>query len=173
METFLEILKYTVPAMVVALLTIFLVRSFINESDSRRKAEQLLKNHEITIPLRLQAYERVMLFLERISIDSLLIRHNQAGISSRQMHTEMLAAIRNEYEHNLSQQVYISAKAWENVKSARAQIIKVINTAAEKVNPNSTALDLSKKIIEEIGGYDKSPTQSAIDFIKNEIQALF
>ena len=173
METFLEILKYSIPAVVVALIVYFLVRTFIKEAESQRRAEQLLKNHEITIPLRLQAYERVMLLLERISIDSLLIRHNQAGINSRQMHTEMLSSIRNEYEHNLSQQVYISAKAWETVKTARSQIVKVINTAAEKINPTAPAIELSKKIIEEIREYDKSPTQVSINFIKDEIQAIF
>jgi hypothetical protein len=133
----------------------------------------LLKNHEITIPLRLQAYERIILFLERISIDSLLVRYNTQGAKSRQLHTDLLAAIRNEYEHNISQQVYISPKAWEMVKNARSQIVKVINTAAEQTDNAAPAIELSKKIIEGIGEFPKSPTQTAIDFVKNEVQALF
>ena len=173
METLLELAKYTIPALIVGLITFFLVRSFMREAESQRRSEQLLKNHEITIPLRLQAYERIMLFLERISIDSMLMRHNHPGATSRQMHTEMLAAIRSEYEHNISQQVYISPKAWEMVKNARSQIIKVINTSAEKTNPAAPSIELSKKIIEEIGEYPKSPTQTAIDFLKDEIRTLF
>jgi small-conductance mechanosensitive channel len=89
------------------------------------------------------------------------------------MHTELLAAIRSEYDHNISQQVYISPKAWEMVKNARSQIVKVINTAAEQTDPAAPAIELSKKIIEGIGEFPKSPTQSAIDFVKNEIQAMF
>ena len=173
METLLELAKYTIPALIVGLITFFLVRSFMREAESQRRSEQLLKNHEITIPLRLQAYERIMLFLERISVDSLLMRHSQSGLNSRQMHTEMLTAIRSEYEHNLSQQVYITPKAWEMVKNARAQIIKVINTSAEQTNPAAPAIELSKKILEEMGEYPKSPTQMAIDYIKDEIRTLF
>jgi hypothetical protein len=133
----------------------------------------MMKNHEIIVPLRFQAYERITLFLERISIESLLMRLNQPGMNSRQLHTEILTTIRNEYEHNLSQQVYMSAKAWEMVKNARAQMIKIINSAAEKTDPSLPALELNKKILENIGDYSKSPTQVAIDFLKTEIQGLF
>lgn len=173
METFTEVLKYSIPGVLVAALVIYLVHKFIAEAQNQRKADQLLKNHEITIPLRLQAYERIVLFLERISIDSLLVRHSPQGLKSRQLHTELLASIRNEYEHNISQQVYISPKAWEMVKNARAQIVKVINTAAEQTDSAAPGIELSKKIIEGIGEFPKSPTQTAIDFVKNEVQALF
>jgi hypothetical protein len=161
------------PATLVLLTTWLLIKNFLKNSENQRKAELMMKGHEITLPLRLQAYERIVLFLERISIDSLLMRNNQPGMNSRQLHSELLSAIRNEYEHNLSQQVYMSAQAWEMVKNARAQMIKIINTAAEKVNPALPAIELNKQILENIGEYPKSPSQSAIDFIKTEIQAFF
>lgn len=152
---------------------ILIIRMFLIKAEKERKAEILLKNHEIIIPLRIQAYERIILFLERISPDSLLTRHNQTGLTCRQFHTILLTSIRNEYEHNLSQQVFISSKAWEMVKNARTQMTKIINTAAEKINPNAPSIEFSKKILEIAGEYDKLPTQVAIEFIKKEIQMLF
>jgi hypothetical protein len=173
MEIFFEILKYTIPALTVLVTTWFLVSAFLKSAQKQRNVEFMMKNHEIILPLRLQAYERITLFLERISIESLLMRLNQPGMNSRQLHTELLATIRNEYEHNLAQQVYMSAKAWEMVKNARAQMIKIINTAAEKTDPSLPALEINKKILENIADYSKSPTQMAIDFLKTEIQGLF
>lgn len=173
MDIFLEILKYTVPALVILFVTLFLVRAFLKNAEKQRNIELMTKSHEITIPLRLQAYERIIIFLERISIESLLMRQNQPGMSSMQLHTELLSAIRSEFEHNLSQQLYISVKGWEMVKSARAQMIKIINTAAEKTNPTTPAIELNKKILENISEYSKSPTQLAIDFLKSEAHGLF
>jgi hypothetical protein len=173
MDAFINILQIIVPSLAIMVVTFFLVRSFLNNNEKMRKTEYMIRSHEITVPLRLQAYERLTLFLERISIDSLLMRCNQPGMNSRQLHSELLTSIRNEYEHNLSQQVYMSVQTWEMIKNARAQMIKVINTAAEKTNPVLPAIELSKNILEVIGEYPKSPTQTALDFIKTEIQQLF
>jgi hypothetical protein len=173
MDLFFELLKIVLPSIILAFITWYMVGKFIGNAENTRKSEVLLKNHEITIPLRFQAYERIALFLERISLDSLLMRINQSGMTSRQLHTEILASIRNEYEHNLSQQVYISVKAWEMVKNARAQMIKIINTAAEKTNPTLPSIELSKKILEIMSDYDKAPTQIALNYLKQEIQELF
>mgnify|MGYP001489654823 FL=1 len=128
--TIIEILILLIPAIIIAVTVIIIVRYYYKHSENERRAELILKNQEITLPLRLQAYERMTLFLERISPDSLLMRHNQSNITSRQLHSILLTSIRNEFEHNLSQQIYMSPKAWELVKNARSQIIKVINTAA-------------------------------------------
>jgi hypothetical protein len=169
----LEVLKYILPALIVFSTTWVLLWYFFKSSEKRRKIEFALKNHEITTPLRLQAYERMTLLLERISIDSLLTRTNQPGMNSRQLHTELLASIRLEFEHNLSQQIYMSSSAWEMIRNARIQMIKVINTSAEKTDPIAPALELSKNIVERISDYPKAPTQVAIDFLKKEVQELF
>jgi hypothetical protein len=173
MEEFIESIQYILPALLLVIVTWYLVRSFMDNFEKQRKIEFMMKSHEITVPLRLQAYERITLFLERISIDSLLTRLSQPGMNSRQMQSELLASIRSEFEHNLSQQVYISAQAWEMVKNARAQMIKIVNTASDKTDPNAPALELSRNILEGIGEYSKSPTQIAIDFLKDEIQGMF
>ncbi|HEY9123758.1 MAG TPA: hypothetical protein PK252_08955 [Bacteroidales bacterium] len=152
---------------------IYLVWLFLRNAEKNRKVELLLKTHEMMMPLRLQAYERLILFLERISIDMLLTRHSRSGITSRQLHTELLSSIRKEFEHNISQQLYVSAKAWEMIKNARAEIVKIINLAAESTDPKAPGIDLSKKILEDISNIDKLPLQKAIDYIKQEAKEIF
>ncbi len=153
--------------------SIILVSSFLKSADRERKAELLLKNQEMLLPLRLQAYERLTLMLERISPESLLTRQNQSGITAMQLHSLLLTTIRSEYEHNISQQVYISARAWEMVKNARQQITVIINGAAQQTDPKAPAIELSKKILENAGEYQKLPTTIAIEFLKKEVQSFF
>jgi hypothetical protein len=172
MNTILELLKYIIPSLIVFATTWLLIWYFFRVYDKQRRVELALKGHEITLPLRLQAYERITLFLERISVDSLLTRVNQPGMNSRQLHNELLSSIRSEFEHNLSQQVYMSNRAWEMVKNARAQMIKIINASAEKTDPGTPALELSKNIIDRISDFDKTPTQAAIEFLKKEVQEI-
>jgi len=121
----------------------------------------------------MQAYERCVLFMERINPESLIMRISRPGMTSRQLQSEMISSISAEYEHNLSQQVYISSQAWELVKSARSNLIKIINTCAEKVEPEAPAIVLSKNILEFIMEMDKSPINVAIEYIKKEIKTYF
>jgi hypothetical protein len=172
MNQIFEILKYILPSLVIFLTIWVVLKYFLKVFEKQKATEVALRNRETTLGLRLQAYERLVLFLERISLDSLLTRVNQPGMSSRQLHNELLSSIRSEYEHNLSQQVYVSNKGWEALKNARAQMIKVINTSAEKTDPNASAIDLSRNIIERLGDFSKPPTQTAIEILKEEIQEM-
>ncbi len=173
MKEVLEVLKYILPSLVVLFTAYYLVKKFLNEEDSKRKQELLLKSREQIIPLRLQAYERLTLFLERISPENLVMRINKPGMTARQLQTELLAAIRAEFEHNLAQQIYISQKAWEMIKTARTNTIKSINIAAESMDEKSPAIDLSKSILEDLMEQDKSQTSDALNFLKKEIGELF
>ncbi len=83
-----------------------------------------------TLPLRLQAYERLILYLERISPDSLVMRMSRSNLSVAQFQNELVTSVRTEFEHNLAQQTYISSQSWEKVKSARNSIIKLISESA-------------------------------------------
>lgn len=165
-----EVLKYTIPALIVFFTAFILLRMFLKNENERRKHEIKLANQVNITPIRLQAYERIVLFLERISPESLILRLNEPNISSSQFQENMLTAIRAEYEHNLSQQIYTSNQAWEVVKSAKSNIIKVINSAAEKVKPESLSYNLSKTILESMVDINKTPSSAAIEFIKREME---
>jgi hypothetical protein len=90
-------------------------------------------------------------------------------MTASQLHTALLNAIRSEFEHNLSQQVYMSPQAWEVVRNARSGIIRIINTEAEKMKPEASGLDLSRQLFQSLMELEKEPTRVAIDFLKGEI----
>lgn len=173
MKEALEILKYTLPSLIVFLAVYYVLRAMFRAEEDKRKMEVVLENQKLITPVRLQAYERLILFLERISPESLIMRLNRPGLTVQQLHQEMLTTIRNEYEHNLSQQLYISAAAWEVIRNARGQILKLINTTFEEFKPDDPALEYSRRLFEKLVDIDKLPTQIAIDYLKNEVNRLF
>jgi len=173
MEVFYEILKYTLPALIVFFTTWVLISNWRKREESARKHEFNLHINDEILPLRLQAYERIILYLERISPDSILLRINRNDYTSRQLQAELLATIRQEFEHNLAQQVYLSTEAWESVKNARNQTVKMINEAAEELTPQASGTTLSKLILEKVMELKNPPTQAAIDFLKREVSTLF
>jgi hypothetical protein len=169
MEAVTEILKITIPAIVVFFTAWLVLRSMLKNDQEKRKQELILQNSRVVTPIKLQAYERIILFLERISFESLIVRVSTGEMSAQNMHSAMLTAIRSEYEHNLSQQIYMSPQAWEVVRNARSNMIKLINSEAEKLPAGSTGFDLSKKLFEKIMELETEPTRAAIEFVKAEV----
>lgn len=172
MEIAADILKITIPALLVMLTAWLVLRNLIKNDQDKRRQELILQNSRTVTPIRLQAYERIILFLERISLESLIVRVSSTGMSANQLHSAMLNAIRSEFEHNLSQQIYMSPQAWEVVRNARSNMIKIINSEVEKLPGNSTAMALSKHLLEHIMKLEKEPTRAAIDYLKGEIARM-
>ena len=173
METFADILKITIPALLVLLTAWLMLRNMIKNEQNKRRQELLLQSNRTLTPIKLQAYERIVLFLERISLESLIVRVSSPDMSASQLHAALLNTIRSEFEHNLSQQIYMSPQAWEVVKSAKSNMIKTINNEAEKLPIKSMGIDLTKRLFDRIITIDKEPTRVAIDFLKGEIARIF
>jgi len=172
MEIAADILKITIPALLVMLTAWLTLRSMIKNDQDKRRQELILQNSRTVTPIRLQAYERIILFLERISLESLIVRVSSGDMTASQLHSAMLNAIRSEFEHNLSQQIYMSPQAWEVVRNARSNMIKIINSEVEKMAANSSGMALSKQLLERIMELEKEPTRAAIDYLKGEIGRL-
>ncbi len=173
MEVALEILKYILPALIVFLTTYVMIRGFKKNGEQKRNLELLETDRKTTLPIRLQAYERLTLLLERISPESLVLRVNQPGMSAKQLHNELLSSIRSEFEHNLSQQVYISSRAWELIRAARGNVVNLINAAADQVKDDATSVTLSQKVFEQVVQLKIPPTQEALEFLKEEVRELY
>ena len=173
MDVFLEILKFTLPSLILFLVVFFFLRTWSRQEDKRRKHEFNLHLKDDILPVRLQAYERIILFLERIAPESILLRLNRTGMSAKQLQSELLTTIRHEYEHNLSQQTYISSEAWQNVQMARNQIQKIINDSAAQLKEDASGATLGKLILENIMELKTTPSQAAINYLKKEVQELF
>jgi hypothetical protein len=172
MEIAADILKITIPALIVFLTAWVLLRNMIKNDQDKRRQELILQNSRTVTPIKLQAYERIVLYLERISLESLLVRVSSPDITAPQLHSALLNAIRSEFEHNLSQQIYMSQQAWEVVRSARSNMIKLINNEVDKMPANSSGMALSKQLLERVMELEKEPTRAAIDYIKSEITRM-
>lgn len=167
-----EILKYTIPSLVLVVIVIYVLQAFFKNERLRRANELALKTNDKIIPLKIQAYERMLIFLERISPESMIIRCNKKGFNAQQLHTELLNSVRAEYEHNLSQQLYISDKTWRMINSAKLNIIKLINTCADQIELKSSSLELSKLILETVMSEDQLPTREATLALKEEFHEV-
>ncbi len=172
METVADILKITLPALIVFLTAWIILRYMIRNDEEKRRQEVILRGNRTITPIKLQAYERVVLFLERISLESLLMRVSTPGMTVSQLQSALLTTIRSEFEHNLSQQIYMSTQAWECVRNARSNIIKLINSEAEKLKNDLPAIELSKLLLGRVMEMEHEPTRVAIDFIKAEVAKM-
>jgi hypothetical protein len=150
-----------------------LVRTFIQRELALKQLEVRSRSIETVLPNRLQAYERMTLFLERISPQNLLVRLTSPGLAAREFHQLLLNEIRNEYNHNASQQVYMSEEVWSTIKNAKEDLIVVINDSASEMTMESTSLDLSKKIFEKSVNKSVDPIAHALTELKKEIQQTF
>jgi len=168
-----EMLKYIIPIVVVFVFIYFILNNFLEENFKMRSLDLKLTNQQSITPIRLQAYERVIVYLERISPSSMIMRVHKSGMSSRLLHTELVKTIRSEFDHNIAQQIYMSNASWELVKSAKEEMIKVVNAAAHKVGENSDGLELCKILLDVTMNVEKLPTQIALDYVKKEIRQSF
>ncbi len=172
MDQTFEIFKLILPAGIVFITTYYLVKNFLDHENRKRSVDLKLANQSLITPVRLQAYERVVLFLERINPNSMVMRLNKTG-SAANFQSELLKTIRSEFEHNLAQQIYISSKSWEAIVRGKEETIKLINIAAGKVSADAPAMDLAQSIIGVSSQLSELPTKSVIEFVKKEIAKEF
>jgi hypothetical protein len=173
MDALIEFGKILIPASVVLYAAYLVVRSFIQKDIDLKKMEIRGKAIETVLPNRLHAYERMTLFLERMSPQNLLIRLNTGSAPAKEFQQVLLAEVRNEYNHNVSQQVYISEEVWELIKSAKEDLIVTINDSANDLGEDASSLDLSKKIFEKTIGKTVDPLGHALSELKREVQRIF
>jgi hypothetical protein len=174
MNGLIELLKIIIPAGAVFAAAYFLVKRFL-DNDEKRREHELKKSAQSTItPLRIQAFERVVIFLERINPNNLVVRVNKNGITARQLHLELVAAVKTEYEHNLSQQIYMSHNAWELVKNAKEEVVQLVNISSSKVASDANSSELAMMILNITANLGKKlPSEVALEYIKKEIAQTF
>jgi hypothetical protein len=173
MNAVVEFIKILGPASLVLYAVYLMVRAQIRREIDLKKLEVRTRSIETILPARLQAYERMTLFLERIAPQNLLIRLNNHGFSARDFQKVLLDEIRSEYNHNASQQVYMGEEVWSQIKNAREDLIILINEAASQLKPDATSLDLSKKIFEMSMEKKVDMIALAMTELKKEIQQTF
>lgn len=171
---FTDIIKYAFSGLIVFSIAWYLIKPYIIQSFNFQKWELKKVSIEKTLPLRLQAYERLALFIERINPTNLFIRLQSPGMTAAQLHQLILAEVRTEFQHNVSQQIYISDNSWMVVKKIKDETIALVSSALNNLGPDATAMDLSKSVLTHLSNLEvDNPYDVAIALIKKEIHALF
>ncbi len=168
---FLGILLVTSAALV------YVVYLFLKKQGEKEliylQGELKKQRQEYFLPTRLEAYQRAILLMERIHPNSLVMRLHNPGLPARALQMEFVKSIREEYDHNVAQQLFISPEGWQMIKNSKEDIIKLINAAGEQMSPTSTGLDLSSKIFEMLARLKQLPSEVTVEFLKKEFQQLF
>ncbi len=187
MSELLEFFKIIIPTIVVLLVVYVMLRAFTKQNskqlDYMRNEQQLIKlridaqgksnTEKISMPLKFQAYERMSMFLERINPSNLLTRVIKPNIRVGTLHSLLLATIRDEYEHNMSQQLYLSDTAWELVKAGKEDVVRLINSSAAKFNSDDDASKFAQAIITKGFGDNGNPLDKALMALKEDIRNNF
>jgi Mg2+/citrate symporter len=173
MNWVIEIFMILVPPSIVGVVVYYVIKKMLEENELKRLWEYRKENQKVITPLRLQAYERLTIFLERISIPNLIVRLNVPGMTAGRLHRDMIKAINAEYDHNLSQQIYVSKDAWIVVKNAKENTLKFINLVAKRIDPNTSSMELIKALTDEVMNSKATASEVALDFIKKEVRRLF
>ncbi|MEA3494541.1 MAG: hypothetical protein U9R42_00715 [Bacteroidota bacterium] len=147
MDVFIELIKVLLPSVIVFVTAFYILKSFLQNEKDKKLIDVKSDSAKDLIMLKLQAYERVMLLLERIAPENLIVRINKAGMNVEQLHAQLISNLRAEFDHNVAQQLYVSNEAWDKVLKAKSEIAKIINLSKEKVDNQNNSLDLVKIIL--------------------------
>ncbi len=166
-----DMFLYIIPAVITGGIAYYFFKQHIqNEFDQRRFSLRKDLQKE-AFPIRLQAYERMALFLERISPTKLLVRVHPTSSNKEDYETLIIATIEQEFEHNISQQIYVSDQCWSIITAAKNATIQTIRKAS-MLERTDTANKLREIILTDL--MDKQPpSNAALAFIKKEVSDMW
>ncbi len=166
-----EILIYTIPAIITGIIALYFFKLHTSNEENRRNFLLRKEKQSIALPLRLQAYERLALFLERISPAKLLIRVKPTGNDPIKYQNKLIQNIEQEFEHNLAQQIYVTESCWNTLVTSKNSMIQMIRTTAASTKVDT--IDLLRENIIQNTMNTENPTSTALAFLKNEVKKLF
>ena len=169
MDIFLDTFRTVFPSILILIVVYLMMSNFLDNEDKRRKSERIRASQRQSLPIRMQAYERLALFLERISPNSLLLRVKAGKLTNQEYLLLLEQNIRNEFEHNLSQQIYVSDKMWEMVVASKSTMTSIVNTVSADLSPEASGADLSKAILKACMKMENLPSKSALSYLRQEV----
>lgn len=168
-----ELAPYFLPVFCTMAFAIVLTILFLRQENKKCRHELRLNESLELMRLRFQAYERLILLMERLKPEALVLREQKRGLTTLQFQTLLLKIIRQEFDHNIAMQLYVDDKTWTRVKAAKEALVKLINTTATGIANNASALELSRQIIEGAGGETILYFNNAIAAIREEMNKLY
>lgn len=174
MEHFYELLKYTIPALVVFFTAYFMLEKLLEAQRMGAAADMRHEQVRQTLPLRIQAYERLMLLTERCALPNLLLRIRQPGMTVASLRAALSLAIQQEFDHNTSQQLYVSDTLWKILKLAREETAGLVFDAAAGMDTGAADDAYVQKMLERWEAYQSNaPLDRAAMAIRTEAGKLF
>jgi hypothetical protein len=173
MEVIIELGKLLIPALLVLYAMYLTVNNVLQKDLERKEVDFKIKNYETILPMRLQAYERLTLLLERISPNNILLRLNNPKLTAKEFQIILVKEIRDEFNHNLSQQIYVSEGTWILVKKAIEDTINLINQCAIHLKEDTKGVDLTKAIFGDIMQNDVDSIEHALSQLKKEVSQFY
>lgn len=171
-EIIMEIVRYTLPSLVVFMTIYFLLNKLFRQQMYTEQLRFGSKRREKTDAVKLQAYERLILFCERIDPQHLFLRLNTGEMSAMQMQQAMLVAINQEFTHNYTQQLYVSSNLWKIIVVAKDQVMAIINETGSSVKPEDDAVRLLELLGRVKTDLNLDPLEQARAAIKNEADLI-
>ncbi|HOV84338.1 MAG TPA: hypothetical protein PLE52_05970 [Paludibacteraceae bacterium] len=169
----MKILEIILPALLVLLTAYLLLDKLLRNEEKKRNFEIFKNNVSIITPIRLRAYERLIILLERTAPNKLILNVLKPNMTNFDLQTELLNTIRQEFAHNLSQQIYVSNELWNYIQATEESLLRLINMCASQCNPADSANVLAEKIIEVYNASEHTPTEQAIEKLKVEVRSYF
>lgn len=165
-DKLIESIAYILPAVVTGLVAYYIFRDMLKQQTNYQKMQVLSEKKKETLPIKLKACERMLLFCDRINPSKLVIRVHPISNKPKDYANLLASTIEQEFEHNLVQQLYVSQQTWVAILAAKKAVIQKIRVTAENANE---AKDIVENILID---YSKniSPTDTAKEFIIREVK---
>lgn len=169
MDILSQILIGTLPALVVLFAAFFLIKYQLEATFEKINRNSSLSEKN-KMHVNFQAYERLVLYLERINPGNMVMRMHKSSGNAKMLEADMVKSIREEFEHNLSQQIYVSDEIWKLIRQAKEETIKLISLASGQCSEQSSATDLSRILLELASSIEEFPHDVAIRYLKQELR---
>jgi hypothetical protein len=169
----LDIVKFTVAGVGVVWVAFYLLKPYLEKGERIQMLELRKTISGQTLPLRLQAYERLVLLMERINPANMLLRLNATAYSAHDLYSLVAEEIRNEFQHNITQQVYVSSRCWAVVKHVKDDTLNIVNNAVKSLPENASGLDLSKTILGYLSQLEDNPYDIGTNMLRKDLEELF
>ncbi|WP_100615437.1 DUF7935 family protein [Confluentibacter citreus] len=170
-QRFIDMLLFAIPSLITGLIAYYFFKEHTKNEDGRRRFLLKKELQVSALPTRLQAYERLTLFLERMSPSKLLIRISPNNLNKEDYEALLIQTIEIELEHNLTQQIYVSEKCWNIILAAKNATIQLIRKAS--LSEKTTSADKLREVILTEMMERRSPSEAALSLIKDEIADIF
>jgi hypothetical protein len=168
-----DLFKIIIPASLAVYGMYLTIRSYATKDMEKALIELRSKADNQNLTLRLQAYERWVIYLERIAPQNLFLRENmpEAGVAYWQQHLNQV--VNQEFMHNVSSQIYISDQSYELIKASMQSVLSMVNNAAETLNPSDPSINLATRVFEKLIQEGQSdPTTTALQHLREEARDL-